>query len=113
MQGEVVTTSGKPQMANGALTATFYPLKWHFINVQSAEAVEHNHMKYNLQRYIQTVFHQVKESIKTYQLNIEGDMSSLGTSLTKDIRSMCARITKCVDRVRGDVSDSCKGLSLK
>lgn len=47
----------------------------------------------------------------TYQLNVKGDISSLGTALTQYIRSMCAGVTKCRVTVRRDVLDSGDGPS--
>lgn len=62
-------------------------------------------MKSNLRICIQTELDQVKQCTEAYQLNVEGDISTLGTALTQDIRSMCARITERLDKVRRDVSD--------
>lgn len=76
--------------------------------MRAAEALVQERVKYNLPNYIPTVFNQVKESIKAYQLNVKGNISSLQIALTQDIQGIGARITKyldSLDRVRRGISD--------
>lgn len=63
-------------------------------------------MKSNWPSFMQKVFEQVKWSTEAYQWNVEGDISSLGTAVTKDVRGMCDRIAKHLDRIRRGLLDS-------
>lgn len=54
---------------------------------------------------MQTVIDKGRECAKAYQFNFKGEISSLGTKLTLEIRNMCAQIVVRVDIVRQDVSD--------
>lgn len=68
-------------------------------------------MKTILQNYIQTVLDQVEKTTKSYQLNVDDDISSLETALTQEITSMYAQITERLDRLRQNVLDLGEGPS--
>lgn len=70
-------------------------------------------MESSFRNYIQTVLDLVEQSIEANQLNVEGDICSLGTALTQDIFSMCARISEHLAIVRQDVSGSDEGPRLQ
>lgn len=103
MQSDLTTTSAKFQVAKGAITAMFGFLKRHSRSVQVVEAAVHERMKLNLLNYTQTIFEQVKQRTMERQLNVDSDISSLGTALIQDIISMWSQITEHFDRGRRDV----------
>lgn len=70
-----------------------------------------NQMKSNFLNYVQKVFDQVKQSAEAYQMNFKGDILSLGTALTPNLRSRCVRITERLERGHPSVSDSGEGPS--
>lgn len=68
-------------------------------------------MKSILRNYVLTVFDQVNQTTLAYQLNVDGDISSLGMELTKVIRCMCTHTTDSLEIVRGGVLDLYEGRS--
>lgn len=76
--------------------------------VRAAESAVQERMS-NLRNYMQTVSDQVKQSTDAYQLNVDGDITSLGTALAQDVSSMSAQITERLARVGQDVPDSNEG----
>lgn len=79
----------------------------------AAEAAVQERMKSNLRTFIQMVLNQAKQSTKGYALNVEGNILSLETILTQDIRGMSDLVTDHLDRRRRDVSNMGEGLSLQ
>lgn len=91
--GGVGHTIAKLQVPKWALTDIFDLPNRILSNVRAVEAALQEHMTSNLWNYLQTVFTQVKQGTNAYQLDVDGDIFSLRTSLTQSIRSMCAQIT--------------------
>lgn len=50
-----------------------------------------------LQNYIQTIFGHVKKSTEDFYLTVKGDIMSLVTSMSQDVRRILAKIVKRVD----------------
>lgn len=61
-------------------------------------------IKCNLQNYIQVIFEQIMQNTGTYQLNVEGEITSLGTALSQDIRRMRKKLVEHLDPLRRNVS---------
>lgn len=111
MQGKLVITSAKLEVARRALSATFGHRKQYTSNMQLLEAAVLKRLKSNFWNYVRKLFDQVKQCTEAYQLNKNGKISSVRTTLTQENRSMCAQITETPDMVRRDVSDSDEGRS--
>lgn len=71
-------------------------------------------MRSILQNYIhKIIISPGKQRTEAYQLGVEGNIFSLGTVLTREMRNMCSTITERVDRGRSDVLDSGESQSLQ
>lgn len=77
MQSKLAPTSGRLKVDKQAPTAPFDHLKRHSNNVGVAKAAVQEHIKSISRNYTQAVFHQVRQSPKSYYLHVEIDISSL------------------------------------
>lgn len=90
VRDDLATASAKLQVAKGAFNDNFDHYNRHCSIVCLAEAPVQERLKSSLWNYIQTIFAQVKQSNEAYQLDVDCNMSSLGTEFSNDIRSMYA-----------------------
>lgn len=101
-QNQLTTTLEKLQIVEEALSAAFDQLKEYSGSEKMAEVAVKAWMKSNLQKYIQAISNQIRQSTEAYHLNEEDDMESWGKALFQRVQRICAKIAERIVTLRRD-----------